>query len=97
MGRAARLAISERLSRRPKATMGYNGQVTAKEALKDLVDDLSEQKAAEVLEWLEWEVRAEARPLTSEERAAIDRGLADIAAGRLTDQDDLERDLEVEE
>lgn len=37
--------------------------MTAKEALRELIDDLSEEKAAEVLEWLEWEVRYEPRPL----------------------------------
>jgi predicted transcriptional regulator len=74
----------------------YNQGMTAKQALLELVEEMSEDKAAEVLEWLEWEVQVDSRPLTTAERAAIDRGLADVAAGRLTDQDELERELDRE-
>jgi predicted transcriptional regulator len=61
--------------------------------LRDLVDDLSEEKAAEVLEWLEAEVNQESWPISDEERAAVERGLADSRAGRLVPLEEVEEEL----
>jgi hypothetical protein len=61
--------------------------------LRDLVDDLSEEKAAEILEWLEAEVSEEAWPIAEEERAAVGRRPAAARAGRLMGQEAVERKL----
>ncbi|MEX0781178.1 MAG: hypothetical protein WED87_02865 [Dehalococcoidia bacterium] len=70
--------------------------MTAKEALKELVEDMSEGEAAHAYDLLRFEQAREMdqeRRLTPEERAAIDRGLADLRAGRFIDHEEIEREF----
>ncbi len=67
--------------------------VTAKEALRELIDDMADDEAEWTLGWLAAEQAQSPRPLTPDESAAIERGLADSAAGRLVDLEEVEREL----
>ncbi len=67
--------------------------MTAKEALLKLVRDMDEQEAAHFYDLIRWERANPPEPLTDEMRAAIERGLVDVRAGRLIDQENLEREL----
>jgi predicted transcriptional regulator len=51
------------------------------------------EKAAEVLDWLECEVAGESWPIGDEERAAVERGLADVRTGRLVLLEEVEEEL----
>ena len=66
--------------------------MTAKEALIELVEDMSEDEAQWTLGWLADEHAQAPRPLSADEMASIARGLADVAAGRTVDLEDLERE-----
>jgi hypothetical protein len=67
--------------------------MTAREALREYIEELSEDEAAHLLDRLRWEALDSSAPLTAAQRAAVERGLADIAAGRVTDHDEVVRRL----
>ena len=56
--------------------------MSAKEALRELVEAMSEEDALRQLERIELEFMVADRPLTPDEIAAIEQGLADADAGR---------------
>ncbi len=69
--------------------------MTVKEQLHRLVDDLPDDRAdlaRQVLEDLRDASDANGEPPDSEAIASLDRGLADIEAGRVTLLEDFERD-----
>jgi len=66
--------------------------MTAKERLQEWLDHLDEEDAEEVLGILEIEGPVR-RPLTDEERASIDRGLAALARGEGIPHDEVFRRL----
>ena len=69
--------------------------MTTREALHHLVDELPEEQAELARVWLEdlREAADENGPqLDAETLASIDRGLADVAAGRVKPLEDYERE-----
>lgn len=69
--------------------------MSAKEALHRLVDDLPEEHAdlaREILEDLAGAGDSDGAPLDAETLASLDRGLADIDAGRVKRLDEYERE-----
>jgi predicted transcriptional regulator len=66
--------------------------MTVKEELHRLIDDLPEEQARELLEDLRDAADADGPPLDAEALASLDRGLADIAAGRVKPLEDYERE-----
>lgn len=71
---------------------GPQGGMTVKEELHRLIDDLPEEQARELLEDLRDAADADGPPLDAEALASLDRGLADIAAGRVKPLEDYERE-----
>jgi hypothetical protein len=81
--------------------------MTTKEQLHKLVDELSEQEAGDALHyiaskrengfasWLDSRPEDD-EPLTGEEQTAIAEGRADVAGGRLTSLQEIERELDYE-
>jgi hypothetical protein len=70
--------------------------MTTKEALHHLVDELAEDQtelARALLEDLRDTADADGPPLDAETLASLDRGLADIAAGRVESLDEYKRRL----
>jgi len=69
--------------------------MTTREALHQLVDELPEEQAALAQVWLQ-DLRDAADedgpPLDAEALAALDRGLADVAAGRVKPLAEYERE-----
>jgi predicted transcriptional regulator len=69
--------------------------MTTRKALHHLVDELAEEQAELARTWLE-DLRDAADedgpPLDAETVASLDRGLADIAAGRVKPLDEYERE-----
>jgi hypothetical protein len=69
--------------------------MTTREALHHLVDELPEEQAELARIWLE-DLRDAADedgpPLDAEASASVDRGLADVAAGRMKPLDEYERE-----
>ena len=69
--------------------------MTVREALHRLVDELPEDQAELARQWLE-DLRnaadASGEPLDAETLASLDRGLADIEAGRVKSLEDYERE-----
>ena len=69
--------------------------MTTKEALHHLIDELPEAQAELAQQWLE-DLRgaadADGEPLGAEALASLDRGLADIAAGRVKPLEQYERE-----
>ena len=69
--------------------------MTTKDALHRLVDELPEDQAELVRQWLE-DLRHAADddgpPLDAEALASLDRGLADISSGRVKPLDEYERE-----
>lgn len=57
---------------------------TAKEQLIELVRDLDEDGAAEVLDYVRWLLSDEGEPLTAEERSEVERAEAEMASGDYT-------------
>jgi predicted transcriptional regulator len=53
---------------------------------------MSEDEAAHAYDVLRSDLE-ESWPISEEERAAVERGLADARAGRLFDQEEVEREL----
>ena len=69
--------------------------MTVKEELHKLVDELPEDQAdlaRQLIEDLRNAADTDGEPLDSEARASLDRGLADIAAGRVKPLDQYERE-----
>lgn len=58
--------------------------MTAKEALHDRIESLTEDEAAELLDQLEWE-SSEEETLTPEQWARVQEGEREIAAGEVVD------------
>ena len=70
-------------------------KVTTREALHQLVDELSEDKAELARVWLEdlrFAADDDGASLDSETLASLDRGLADIESGRVKPLDQYERE-----
>ena len=69
--------------------------MTAREALHHLVDELPEEQTEIARLWLE-DLRhaadAEGPPLDADALASLDRGMADVAAGRVKPLADYERE-----
>lgn len=69
--------------------------MTNKEVLHSLVDELPEDQA-ELARYLLEDLRdaadSDGPPLDEESLASLDRGLADVAAGRVTPLDEYERE-----
>ncbi len=69
--------------------------MTTKETLHRLVDQLPDDQAELARHWLE-DLRdpadTEGPPLDAETLASLDRGLADVAAGRVKPLDEYERE-----
>jgi len=69
--------------------------MTAKEALHHLVDELPDEQAELARQWLEDLRHAadeEGPPLDAETLTSLDRGLADISAGRVKPLDEYKRE-----
>lgn len=66
--------------------------MTAKEALRQRIDSLTEEEAAELLDRLEWE-STEEEELTAEEWARVREGKRQIAAGETVDAEELFKEL----
>ncbi len=54
---------------------------------------MSEDEAAHAYHVLRSDLEEESWPISDEERAAVERGLADARAGRLIPMEDAEREL----
>ena len=69
--------------------------MTTREALHELIDQLPDEQAEVARTWLE-DLRdasdENGPPLDSETLAALDRGLADVAAGRVKPLEQYERE-----
>ncbi|MCC6269060.1 MAG: hypothetical protein IT300_15945 [Dehalococcoidia bacterium] len=70
--------------------------MTAKQQLLEYVSRLTEEEAEDKLPWLApiLEPRPANRRLNPAERAAVDRGLADIEAGQFVTLEELEAEME---
>ena len=69
--------------------------MTTREALHHLVDELPEEQAEPARLWLEeprYAADEDVPPLGVEALASIDRGLADVAAGRMKPLAEYERE-----
>lgn len=66
--------------------------MTAKQALRELVEGLSEEEAQQLLIAAD-DLRWERIPLTNEDIAAIEEAIADIGAGRTHSTRDVRRRL----
>lgn len=66
--------------------------MTTKERLHEIVDALSEDEAAELLDYAEW-LRQESETLTEEESARVRAGAAELARGERVAWEDLRREL----
>jgi len=65
--------------------------VTVKEELHELIEGLSEDQAAELLRDLRDASDAGGAPLSAESLASLERGIADIAVGRVITLEEFER------
>lgn len=70
----------------------YNGPMTAKQALRERIENLSEEEAAELLARLDWEA-TETETLTDEELAEVLAGKREVAAGESVDGEEVLRKL----
>ena len=69
--------------------------MTTREALHHLVDELPEEQAEPARLWLEdlrYAADEDGPPLDVEALASIDRGLADVAAGRMKSLSEYQRE-----
>jgi len=66
--------------------------VTVKEELHQLIDQLADEQARDLLEDLRDAADADGPPLDEEALASLDRGLADIASNRMISLEDFERE-----
>jgi predicted transcriptional regulator len=65
--------------------------VTDKEELHQLIDGLSEEQASQLLDDLRDAADTGGAPLSAESLESLDRGIADIAAGRVVPLEEFER------
>lgn len=70
----------------------YNLAMTAKQALIERVEEMTEEEAAELLAQLEWD-STEFEVLTPEDAARVEEGFAQIRAGDSIDGAELFRQL----
>jgi hypothetical protein len=68
--------------------------MTVKDALHELVDQLDEAAAGELLEYAQWLAAEEDEPLSEEERARVEAGEAEIRRGEYVRLEELRRRLE---
>jgi hypothetical protein len=66
--------------------------MTVKEELHRLTDALPDEQALELLDDLRDAADVDGAPLDAEALASLDRGLADIAAGRVKSLEDYQRE-----
>lgn len=71
----------------------YTLQVTVKEMLHEFIESLSEDEAAETAAFLLPQLD---RPLTRDEIALIERGIAEADAGELVPIEDLEAEFGIQ-
>jgi hypothetical protein len=69
--------------------------VTTKDDLHQLVDQLDEAAADELLEYARWLAAEEDEPLTEEELARVEAGEAEIRRGDYVTLEDVKRRLEL--
>ncbi|HEX6029847.1 MAG TPA: hypothetical protein VFY90_00360 [Tepidiformaceae bacterium] len=65
--------------------------MTAKELLRERIEELTEEEAADWLCIFEGSRPSDRQPLTREEREIIERAMADARAGRLTPHSEVRR------
>jgi predicted transcriptional regulator len=65
--------------------------MTAKELLRERLEELSEDEAMSWLGFLEQTFSRQSLSLTPEQRASLERGMADARAGRLTPHSEVRR------
>ena len=70
----------------------YNWCVTVKEELHLLIDGLTDEQAADLLEDLVGSADVDGPPLNDEELLSLDQGLADIASDRTISLERFERE-----
>lgn len=68
--------------------------MTVKDDLHQLVDQLDEAAADELLDYARWLASEEDEPLTDEERAHVEAGEAEIPRGEYVTLEDPKRHLE---
>jgi hypothetical protein len=68
--------------------------MTVKDELHQLVDQLDEDAAGELLEYAQWLAAEEDEPLTDEARARVEAGEAELRRGESVTLDDLKRQLD---
>jgi predicted transcriptional regulator len=73
-------------------SFGYTVPVSAKQALREYVDGLSEDEAARVLAAVD-DLFWERLPLTDDDVVALEEGLADLDAGRTHTTAEVRRHL----
>jgi len=83
----------ERFQRAGTGT-GEGDDTTTKEELRRLVDTLSDDAAAELLEYARW-LQQESETLTDEERNLVLQGEEEIRRGDTVPWDELRRDLDL--
>jgi hypothetical protein len=66
---------------------------TTKDELIELVRDLDEAGAADVLDYVRWLLSDEDEPLTADERSEVEQAEAEVAQGDYVRLDELERRL----
>lgn len=66
---------------------------TVKDELIELVRDLDDEGAADVLDYIHWLLSEEDHPLTEDERSEVEQAEAEVAAGNYVTLDELERKL----
>lgn len=66
---------------------------TVKDELIELVRDLDNEGAADVLDYVRWLLSEEDDPLTEEERSEVEQAEAEVARGNYVTLDELERKL----
>jgi hypothetical protein len=54
---------------------------------------MSEDEAADAYDLLRWNRDEESWPISDEERAAVERGLADVRAGRIVPLEEVEEEF----
>lgn len=66
---------------------------TTKDELIELVRDLDDEGAADVLDYVRWLLSEEDDPLTEEERSDVEQAEAEVARGDYVTLDELKRKL----
>jgi hypothetical protein len=63
--------------------------------MHELVDQLDDEAADELLEYAQWVAAEEDEPLTDEERARVEAGEAELRRGESVSREDLKHPLEL--